>query len=156
MDQGAVGSPAVTLSYADAAAQITAPGERYETHEITVNGVTCTAFKAAPGTLRELFDLTTLYGHTEYLVYEHERYTFTLLHICNLLCHITDHEPLHSCFGYQYIGATTKEGDSVSCILCPRHHLVQQCNTVHLSKKLRKTAYTKGGIRGEQYISANT
>ena len=70
----------MTLSYADAAAQITAPGERYETHEITVNGVTYTAFKGAPGTLRELFDLTTLYGDTEYLVYEDERYTFTEVH----------------------------------------------------------------------------
>ena len=43
----------MTLSYADAAAQITAPGERYETHEITVDGVEFTAFKGAPGTLRD-------------------------------------------------------------------------------------------------------
>jgi long-chain acyl-CoA synthetase len=66
----------VTLSYEDAVAQITAPGERFETHQIEVRGVTVTAFKGAPATLKELFDLTRLYGDTEFLVYEDERYTF--------------------------------------------------------------------------------
>jgi long-chain acyl-CoA synthetase len=66
----------VTLSYDDAVAQITAPGERYETHEIEVAGITYTAFKGAPSTLKELFDLTRLYGDAEFLVYEDERYTF--------------------------------------------------------------------------------
>lgn len=70
----------MTLSYEDAAARITAPGERYETHEITVDGITYTAFKGAPGTLRDLFDLTTLYGDTEFIVYEDERYTFAQTH----------------------------------------------------------------------------
>ena len=66
----------VTLSYDDASAQITAPGQRYETHEIEVDGVTYTAFKGAPSSLKELADLTRLYGDTEYLVYEDERYTY--------------------------------------------------------------------------------
>ncbi|WP_421119596.1 class I adenylate-forming enzyme family protein [Aquihabitans daechungensis] len=66
----------MTLSYEDASAQITAPGERYETHEIEVDGVTYTAFKGAPATLKDLFDLTRLYGETPYLVYEDERYTY--------------------------------------------------------------------------------
>ncbi|WP_426572439.1 class I adenylate-forming enzyme family protein [Aquihabitans sp. McL0605] len=66
----------MTLSYEEAVAQITAPGERYETTEIDVGGVTYTAFKGAPGTLKDLFDLTRLYGDTEYLVYEDERYTY--------------------------------------------------------------------------------
>jgi long-chain acyl-CoA synthetase len=66
----------VTLSYEDASAQITAPGERYETHEIAVGGVTYTAFKGAPSSVKELADLTRLYGDTEYLVYEDERYTY--------------------------------------------------------------------------------
>ena len=70
----------VTLSYEEAAARITAPGERYETTDITVDGVDYVAFKGAPATLRELFDLTTLYGDTEYIVYEDERYTYTQLH----------------------------------------------------------------------------
>ncbi|HWJ97758.1 MAG TPA: class I adenylate-forming enzyme family protein [Acidimicrobiales bacterium] len=66
----------MTLSYEDASAQITAPGERYETHEIEVGGITYTAFKGAPSSVKELADLTRLYGDTEYLVYEDERYTY--------------------------------------------------------------------------------
>ncbi len=66
----------MTLSYEEASAQITAPGERYETHEVVVHGITYTAFKGAPSSLKELADLTRLYGDTEYLVYEDERYTY--------------------------------------------------------------------------------
>ena len=66
----------MTLSYEDACAQITAPGERYETHEIDVDGVRYTAFKGAPSSVKELSDLTRLYGDTPYLVYEDERYTY--------------------------------------------------------------------------------
>ena len=66
----------MTLTYEEAVAEVTGPGGRYETHEITVDGVTYTAFKGAPSSLKELFDLTRLYGDTEFLVYEDERYTF--------------------------------------------------------------------------------
>jgi len=66
----------VTLSYADAVAQLTAPGERFETTEVEVRGVTYTAFKAAPDSLRDLFDLTRGYGAAEFLVYEDERYSY--------------------------------------------------------------------------------
>jgi long-chain acyl-CoA synthetase len=64
------------MTYEEAVAEVTGPGARYETHEIEVGGVTCTAFKGAPASLKELFDLTRLYGDTEFLVYEDERYTF--------------------------------------------------------------------------------
>ena len=66
----------MTLSYDDAAAQVTAPGERFATGDITVEGVTYTAFTGAPSTLKELFDLTRLYDATPFLVYEDESYTF--------------------------------------------------------------------------------
>ena len=66
----------MTLTYDQAAAQVTAPGERYETTTVEVAGVEYTAFKGAPANLRELFDLTRLYDQTEFLVYEDERYTF--------------------------------------------------------------------------------
>ena len=66
----------MTLSYDEAAAQITAPGERYETTTANVGGIEYTVFKGAPETLRDLFDLTRLYDQTEFLVYEDERYTF--------------------------------------------------------------------------------
>ncbi len=47
--------PTVTLSYDEAAARITAPGERFETGEVEVRGVTYTAFTVVPGTMRDLF-----------------------------------------------------------------------------------------------------
>ena len=54
----------MTLSYDEAAAQITAPGERYETTTANVGGIEYTVFKGAPETLRDLFDLTRLYDQT--------------------------------------------------------------------------------------------
>jgi long-chain acyl-CoA synthetase len=71
-----VGSTAVTLSYDDAVAQITAPGERFETTELDIRGVPTVAFKTVPPTLRDLFDMTRAYGDATYLVYEDERSTF--------------------------------------------------------------------------------
>jgi long-chain acyl-CoA synthetase len=76
----------VTISYEEAVAQITGSGQRYETHEIEVRGITYTAFKGAPAHLRELFDLTSLYGDSEYLVYEDERYTFAQTHALGAGC----------------------------------------------------------------------
>jgi long-chain acyl-CoA synthetase len=66
----------VTLSYDEAAAQITAPGQRFETREIEVAGVTYTAFATVPDSLRDIFDLTRGYGDATFLVYEDESYTF--------------------------------------------------------------------------------
>ncbi|MCB1031217.1 MAG: acyl--CoA ligase, partial [Acidimicrobiales bacterium] len=66
----------MTLSYQEAVDQITGPNGQYETHEINVDGIDYTAFKGAPPTIKVLFDLTRLWGDTEYLVYENERYTF--------------------------------------------------------------------------------
>ena len=66
----------MTLSYEDACAQITAPGERFATGEIEVRGITYTAFTSVPESLPDLFDLTRAYGPTEFLVYEDERHTF--------------------------------------------------------------------------------
>lgn len=67
---------AVTLSYEEATAQITAPDGRFALHEIEVDGVSYTAFAAVPESLRDLFDMTRAYGATEFLVYEDERYTY--------------------------------------------------------------------------------
>ena len=64
------------LSYADAVAAVTAPGERFETERITVNGVEVTAFKNAPPTLRFVFDTWRQRGDATFLVYEDERWGF--------------------------------------------------------------------------------
>lgn len=66
----------MTLTYHEAATQVTATGERFQTGEIEVQGVRYTAFTAVPETLRDLFDLTRGYGEATFLVYEDERYTF--------------------------------------------------------------------------------
>ena len=66
----------MTLSYDEAAAQITAPGERFETGEVEVRGVTYTAFTTVPGSMRDLFDLTRGYGEATFLVYEDESYSY--------------------------------------------------------------------------------
>jgi long-chain acyl-CoA synthetase len=70
----------MTLDYADAAAQVTAPGQRFETMPIDVDGVTYTAFKNAPPSLRELvLTLRARSGDADdvFIVYEDERWTFS-------------------------------------------------------------------------------
>jgi long-chain acyl-CoA synthetase len=66
----------MTMSYQEAAAQVTAPGERFETERITVQGVELTAFKNAPPSLRELFATARDRGDQTFLVYEDERWSF--------------------------------------------------------------------------------
>src|SRR3954454_19245906 len=64
------------MSYADALAAVTAPGERFETTEVDINGVRVTVFKNAPPSLREIVASTRARGDDVFLVYEDERWTF--------------------------------------------------------------------------------
>jgi long-chain acyl-CoA synthetase len=64
------------LTHDEAAAAVTAPGERFELETIDVGGVEVKAFKHAPGTLRELFDGARSRGDATFLVYEDERWSF--------------------------------------------------------------------------------
>jgi len=66
----------VTISYSEAAAQVTAPGERFEVQPLEIRGITCQAFVNAPPSLRELFDGARVRGDDVFLVYEDERWTF--------------------------------------------------------------------------------
>lgn len=68
--------PFVTISYAEAAVQITAPGERFETAIARIDGVDCTVFVNAPATLRDIFDSARARGDDTFLVYEDERWSF--------------------------------------------------------------------------------
>jgi long-chain acyl-CoA synthetase len=63
------------LSYEDAIAQVSAPGQSFEVIEVEHDGVTNRAFKNAPATLREFFDLARGLEST-FLVYEDEEWTF--------------------------------------------------------------------------------
>jgi long-chain acyl-CoA synthetase len=65
------------LTYDEAAAAITAPGERFEIETIEVDGVPVKAFKHAPPSLRELFASARARGDATFLVYEDERWSFS-------------------------------------------------------------------------------
>ncbi len=66
----------MTLGYHDAVARVTAPGERFETTDVDIRGITVPLFKNAPGTLRELLSVARTRPDQVYLVYEDERWTF--------------------------------------------------------------------------------
>jgi long-chain acyl-CoA synthetase len=66
----------MTTSYDEAAAAVTAPGERFETTEADVGGVPTTVFRHAPPNLRVIFDTARARGDTTFLVYEDERWSF--------------------------------------------------------------------------------
>ena len=64
------------LSYDEAIARVTAPGERFETTEVDIRGVTYTIFRNAPRSLREIVATTRARGDDVFLVYEDERWSF--------------------------------------------------------------------------------
>ncbi len=68
--------PLRVLSYEEATARVTAPGERFEVETITVSGVAVKAFSQAPDSFRELFDSARVRGDATFLVYEDERWSF--------------------------------------------------------------------------------
>jgi len=64
------------LTYEEAAAAVTGPGERYEVETIQIGGVPVKAFKNAPTSLRAIFDSARQRGDATFLVYEDERWSF--------------------------------------------------------------------------------
>jgi long-chain acyl-CoA synthetase len=64
------------MTYQDAVAAVTAPGERFETELIDVGGTKVTAFKQAPPSLKEIFATARQRGDDIFIVYEDERWTF--------------------------------------------------------------------------------
>ena len=71
------GAGRLMLSYEEAAAAVTAPGERFEIEVVDVDGVPTKVFKHAPPSLREVFATARARGDEIFLVYEDERWTFT-------------------------------------------------------------------------------
>src|SRR5690349_8299586 len=63
-------------TYDEAVAAATAPGSRFETARLVIDGVEQTVFVHAPRSLRELFDSLRAKGDAVFLVYEDERWTF--------------------------------------------------------------------------------
>ena len=66
----------MAMTYDDAMAQVTAPGQIFEIAPVTVRGVEMQAFKHAPPSMRQLFDTARARGEATFLVYEDERWSF--------------------------------------------------------------------------------
>jgi long-chain acyl-CoA synthetase len=64
------------LSYDEAIGRVTAPGERFETIDVDIRGITYTIFRNAPRSLRDIVSTTPGRGDAIFLVYEDERWTF--------------------------------------------------------------------------------
>ena len=80
------------LTYEEAAAAVTGPGERFEIETIDVGGIEVKAFKNAPPSLREVFASARARGDDTFLVYEDERWSFSevMVHVdamASLLVH---------------------------------------------------------------------
>ncbi len=62
------------LTYAEAVAAVTTPGERFETTTIDIRGVPTTVFRNAPPNLGTIFASARGRGDDTFLVYEDERW----------------------------------------------------------------------------------
>src|SRR5262249_48892929 len=70
------GRPLPALSLTQAHARLTAPGEAFETVEITVRGLPMQVWKHVPATAAEAFVLARQHGGREFLVYQDERVSY--------------------------------------------------------------------------------
>ena len=66
----------MALSYSEAVAAVTAPGERFETGTVDIGGLPTTVFVNGPRSLRDVFDTARSRGDATFLVYEDERWGF--------------------------------------------------------------------------------
>ncbi len=66
----------ISLSLAEATAEMTAPGQMFEIEQAVVNGVEMSVWKHAPTNLRQILDMSLNHANVDFLVYEHQRFTF--------------------------------------------------------------------------------
>ncbi|MHB2028637.1 MAG: class I adenylate-forming enzyme family protein [Acidimicrobiales bacterium] len=66
--------PPLTLK--EAALQLTAPGQMFETERVSVDGIEMSVWKHAPRDLRQILDLSLNHASRDFLVYEDRRITF--------------------------------------------------------------------------------
>jgi long-chain acyl-CoA synthetase len=83
----------VTISYQEAVAAVTAPGQRFETDRVEIDGRPTTVFRHAPGSLRDVFASARTRGDRDFLVYEDERWSFDeVMRQVDALGHLLVHE----------------------------------------------------------------
>jgi long-chain acyl-CoA synthetase len=68
--------PWPVMSIAEAHALLTAPGSRFEMDEVDIRGVKTRVWKNLPPTLRDVVQLSRMYGGRDFLVHEDERVTY--------------------------------------------------------------------------------
>ncbi len=56
--------------------ELTAPGAQFAMKEIEVRGIPMRVFESAPPSMRSVWEIATLYGDKDYIVYEDERLTY--------------------------------------------------------------------------------
>ncbi len=66
----------MTMSVAEADAQLTAPGQMFETAEVDIRGVQTKVWKNCPPTLGAILEASRAHGERVFLVYEDEQITF--------------------------------------------------------------------------------
>ncbi|SNS95776.1 Acyl-CoA synthetase (AMP-forming)/AMP-acid ligase II [Actinomadura meyerae] len=69
---GGSGLPAI----AEVRAAMTAPGQLFEMREVDIRGVRTRVWANAPGTLREVLEISRAHGDADFLVYDGDRLTF--------------------------------------------------------------------------------
>ncbi|MBW3668752.1 MAG: acyl--CoA ligase [Actinobacteria bacterium] len=83
----------MTVTYEAAVAEVTGPGQIYETAQADIGGVTYTVFKHAPRSMRDVFRLARMRGDETFFVYEDERWSFAdvMRHVDALGNALVDH-----------------------------------------------------------------
>src|SRR3954467_2725102 len=90
-------------SVAEVRADLTAPGQLFEMDELEIRGVPTRVWKNAPGTLRNVLDLSAMHGDKTLVVYEDETISFG------------DHYRMAATFAHRLIdGFGIKKGDRVA------------------------------------------
>ena len=92
------------LSLSGADAQMTAPGQMFETDRTTINGIETTIWKHAPVNLRQVFDLSLVHATQEFMVYEGQRFTFE------------EHYHIASTFAHRLVDLGITKGDRIAII----------------------------------------
>ncbi len=78
------------MSVAEADAQLTAPGQMFETDDVEIRGIPTKVWKNCPAALGDILTISRAHGDKVFLVYEDERMTFqehfrTCAHLANIL-----------------------------------------------------------------------
>ena len=90
------------LSLEEATAQLTAPGQMFETERAIVHGRELTVWKNAPATLRQILDVSLNHAARDFLVYEDQRHTFE------------EHYRVAATLGARLIDLGVQKGDRVA------------------------------------------